>query len=734
MAKTYTITSSSMNAGRTSSLATNWTGFQTGEAAGLVTGYSSAGYSSAFYRAVNILFNSSDLNQFSSKTITSIKLRITVSSGTLGSTSYPYRVRYKYNNETTTASSGSAWASGVAAGGTYSSTNIASWSNGQSSGTTTITANSTHDFDVGTTLPAYGYVIAGVTGNAYMTLASTATLIITTNETDYTLKLSYNANGGSGAPSAQTATVTTTGTPSHTFTISNTTPTRSGYTFSGWTDGSNTYQPGGSITITANKTLTAVWTPANSVISSVSPSSVPIDGSTNVTVSITRYNNSYTHDVTFKLGTRSYTLTGQGTSVTYAIPTTWLDQLPASTSGTVTVECVTKSGSTQIGSKSTKTYTVTVPSSVKPTVTLTGTDVNDNATLDSWNVLVAGKSKILLTAAATAGTGSTIQTIAFSGDNVSQSGSQTTATSAVLTTTGSRTWAVTVTDKRGRTASATVTKTVYTYANPTITGVDAFRSDSSGTAAPSDGTYIHAKATFACSSIGGNNSVTVRRISYKAHTASSYATGVSSATDNTYYTFGAGGISTTSVYDVKYTVTDAVGTTTELIVQVQSIIGVAIGLKNDRVRFGGPVQQAGFQCDWDAEFDGAIVVTSGDLSRTGLTATTAPGGVSVATATWKSTASITLAPGKWQINVNARFASNATGIRKLVVNKTADSDTNDLGLICNDIRGAVNGDFTYCQASFILSVSSSTTIYCNNYQNSGSSMNVYGRMYAIRIC
>lgn len=88
-------------------------------------------------------------------------------------------------------------------------------------------------------------------------VVSSIVLTVTTNETDYTL--SYNANGGSGAPSSQTGT----GVGSYTFPISNAKPTRSGYTFLGWSLSSTataaSYQPGGSITLTASDILYAVW-------------------------------------------------------------------------------------------------------------------------------------------------------------------------------------------------------------------------------------------------------------------------------------------------------------------------------------------------------------------------------------------------------------------------------------------------------------------------------------------
>lgn len=86
---------------------------------------------------------------------------------------------------------------------------------------------------------------------------TSAELVVTTTETDYVL--SYNANGGSGAPASQTKV----GTGSATFTISSTTPTRTGYTFKGWatskTATSAAYAAGGSITVSANTTLYAVW-------------------------------------------------------------------------------------------------------------------------------------------------------------------------------------------------------------------------------------------------------------------------------------------------------------------------------------------------------------------------------------------------------------------------------------------------------------------------------------------
>lgn len=70
-------------------------------------------------------------------------------------------------------------------------------------------------------------------------------------------KITYNANGGSGAPSVQTKW------KDQTLTLSSTKPTRTGHSFLGWstskTATSATYSAGGSYTANAAATLYAVW-------------------------------------------------------------------------------------------------------------------------------------------------------------------------------------------------------------------------------------------------------------------------------------------------------------------------------------------------------------------------------------------------------------------------------------------------------------------------------------------
>lgn len=82
------------------------------------------------------------------------------------------------------------------------------------------------------------------------------TVTMTAQWSEITYQVSYNANGGSGAPAAQTKRYTAN------LTLSSTKPTRSGYIFKGWAtsaSGAVLYQPGGTYSNNSAVTLYAVW-------------------------------------------------------------------------------------------------------------------------------------------------------------------------------------------------------------------------------------------------------------------------------------------------------------------------------------------------------------------------------------------------------------------------------------------------------------------------------------------
>lgn len=111
-----------------------------------------------------------------------------------------------------------------------------------------------------------GYTFKGWSTSSTATTATwSAGGTYTTNATDTlyavwkanTYTVSYNANGGSGAPSSQTKTY------GKTLTLSSTVPTRTNYNFIGWATSSTattaSYQAGGSYTKNSAATLYAVW-------------------------------------------------------------------------------------------------------------------------------------------------------------------------------------------------------------------------------------------------------------------------------------------------------------------------------------------------------------------------------------------------------------------------------------------------------------------------------------------
>lgn len=110
-----------------------------------------------------------------------------------------------------------------------------------------------------------------------------------------------------------------------------------------------------------------------------------------------------------------------------------------------------------------------------------------------------------------------------------------------------------------------------------------------------------------------------------------------------------------------------------------------------------------------------------------------PDGVSVSNNSWKTLCSITFEKGVWIVTAFAQFSSNATGRRESMFSTTQDSGDNPYRSMSRDNQVAVNGALTYCRFVDIYEISSPLTLYLNSYQNSGSSITTYGRIYAVRI-
>nr|WP_288977345.1 DUF859 family phage minor structural protein [uncultured Blautia sp.] len=334
------------------------------------------------------------------------------------------------------------------------------------------------------------------------------------------------------------------------------------------------------VSVTASGTHTLDTIPR---ASSVSTSNTTLGSAT--TIAISRASSSFTHTLTYTFGGTSGTISTKTalTSVSWTPAISLANQIPKAVSGTCTITCDTYNGSTKIGTK-TCTLTLTVPSTVKPTMTsVTATRVDGDVPSD-WAIYVQSKSKATVTINGAAGAyGSTISSYSITGGGYSSTASS--FTTGFLTSSGTITFTAKVTDSRGRVSDEkTVSITVVAYSAPSFTSYLSQRATSAGVV-NDDGTYIRGLILYSYASCSSKNTVT-RATYYKKSSTTTWTNANESFSSGTAFTFGGGAISTESSYDVKYTLTDAFTTVTILdTVSTASVLmdfkaggkGIAIG-------------------------------------------------------------------------------------------------------------------------------------------------------------
>lgn len=324
------------------------------------------------------------------------------------------------------------------------------------------------------------------------------------------------------------------------------------------------------------------------------------------TISISRASSSFTHTLTYTFGSATGTIATKtsSTSVSWTPALTLANQIPNSTSGKVTITCSTYSGNTLIGS-TTCTATLSVPSSVVPTLTsLTATRV-DGTVPSSWGIYVQNKSKVTLTINGAAGSrGSTISAYSITGGGYS--GTSSSLTTGLLTTSGTISFTAKVKDSRGRwSAEKTVSISVVAYSPPTFTNYLTQRCNISGTVT-TNGTYGRGLINFTYASCSGKNTITTA-VAYKRSTASSYTTTSVTFSSGTAFTFGGGNLSTDYSYDIRYTLTDAFGSI--VVVDSLSTASVLMDFKSGGTGIGiGKVAETDnlFDVGMNAKFRGMV--------------------------------------------------------------------------------------------------------------------------------
>lgn len=270
----------------------------------------------------------------------------------------------------------------------------------------------------------------------------------------------------------------------------------------------------------------------------------------------------YIHTVRYAFGSQTGTIaTDVETGCKWVIPLSLMNLIPNVTkgSGTIFVDTYTKENypydghpKTFVGTKYCG-FTATVPASVKPTCTLAVSDPTGNLT--TYGAYVKGLSKFKVTVTPTLAYKSPIKAY-----NTTANGSKYTAasfTTGVLKSYGTLAVSTTVTDQRGRTASASKNLTVLDYTAPSISKLTVGRCDADGTA-NEQGSNVQVTFSAKVTALNNKNTATYT-LKYKKTTETTFTEVVISLLQNNYtvtnrkYIFYA---DTGSSYDVEVHVVD----------------------------------------------------------------------------------------------------------------------------------------------------------------------------------
>ncbi len=342
-----------------------------------------------------------------------------------------------------------------------------------------------------------------------------------------------------------------------------------------------------SVTASATLTLDQIKRATQPTLSA---SSVFMGGS--ITINTPRASSAFTHDLAYSFAGSTYKAisTGVGTSYAWTVPDL-ATSVPNSTSGVMTIRCVTKSGSTTVGTK-TVTLTVKVPASVVPTISAVTLADTVSGLAAQFKAFIQNKSAVKCTITAAGAKGSIIKSYSSTFQGLTYSGSS--WTSKTLGTAGALSLVTTVTDSRGRTAKKTTTVTVLEYNPPIVSEFRVYRCKSDGTPAD-DGTAFAAAYAYSVPSLNSGNTAKAV-LSYKRTTASAYTQAYSATalSQNRTQVVASATFSTDYQYDVQLAVTDWFGTvTTYRAVLPSAAVIMDIGADGKSLAFFKTAEQSG---------------------------------------------------------------------------------------------------------------------------------------------
>ena len=233
-----------------------------------------------------------------------------------------------------------------------------------------------------------------------------------------------------------------------------------------------------------------------------------VDMGTTIAITLSRASDRFTHDIAYSFAGSGYFTIENGVTLATAwtVPTSLAYSIPNATSGTVTIRCITKDGSTTVGTK-TALLTVKVPTAVKPLInSVTATEATSGLS-DRFGAFIQSKSAISVSIDSVGAFGSTIKSYSSTFHGKTYTGAS--WKSDVITLSGTLSIVTSVTDSRGRTATKTTNISVLGYAPPKITTFHVARYNRNGVADP-DGDTARIQLAYSVTPLNNKNTATAK--------------------------------------------------------------------------------------------------------------------------------------------------------------------------------------------------------------------------------
>lgn len=365
----------------------------------------------------------------------------------------------------------------------------------------------------------------------------------------------------------------------------------------------------GNISLSGSSTLNAI--PRMSTLSAS-------DGTlgTSQKLTVTRQASSFTHTIKYECGTQSGTVCTKSSavSITWTPPLSLAAQNTSGSAVTIILSIETYSGDTSLGVNTTA-IGCGIPDSVKPSLSIVSVQ-DDNGYLTTYGAYVQNKSALKISLSAAGSYGSSITAYRTSVDGSTYTDK--TIVTAVLRTSGTLQVSATVTDSRGRTATATKEISVLAYKDPQITQIKAYRCNASGTAL-ANGAYLKVVFSASVSSLNSKNSAAYTE-SHRQATSTSMSVAVALSDYSGDYTVSDGSYvfsaAQSATFVVRITVSDDFGSTYKETTGPASGAVFSILAKGLGFALGKIAELAEtFDCAWDAVFRKGVTVGDTSLSQ-----------------------------------------------------------------------------------------------------------------------